>query len=364
MPGNGSAQEAFLFQVLASSTDCIKILNLEGDLEFMSEGGLCVMEIDDFEPFSGACWANFWQGKDHAKALDAVATARVGGTGKFQGFTPTAKGNMRFWEVVVTPIRGADGQPQRLLAISRDITEQRKAEEALETIITAMEAKVIERTQELQKAVEEAEAFNYSISHDLRAPLRAISSTSSILLNELGPQIPLAYRNLLDRQKTNAGRMAQLIDELLQLSRLARVSLHRVPLDMSAEAQSVLQIENGCQVEIEVGMSASGDPVLVRSLYQNLIGNACKFSPLGGKVVVGQTGPVFWVKDEGIGFDMTYAPKVFLPFERLVTEQEFPGTGIGLANVKRVVERHGGKVWVEAEPGKGATFFFTLSPQR
>ncbi|CAN5487177.1 hypothetical protein BH11ARM2_BH11ARM2_08010 [soil metagenome] len=249
----------------------------------------------------------------------------------------------------LTGVRVGDG----VATSFTDLTQRQLNEERLELAVS-------HRTAQLQAAVKEAEGFNYSISHDLRAPIRAIASTSSILLEDLGPTLSAEDRNLLERQLFNAKRLGTLIDELLRLSRYARVEVKRQPLDMTEMALSVAEeIGGDCHVEVQEGMTAEGDPGLVRTVLRNLIGNACKFSS-EGDVWVGQEGKAFFVRDEGIGFDMVYAPKLFLPFERLVSEAEFPGTGIGLANVKRIVERHGGKVWAEAEPRRGATFSFTL----
>ena len=257
------------------------------------------------------------------------------------------------------PVRAADGHVIGWLGSNSDIQEQKETEEILR-------ARVEERTEELQRAVREAEGFNYSISHDLRTPLRAMVSTSSILLEDLGSSLGEEHRGLLMRQVENAKRLGRLIDELLRLSRLARVPVNRTVFDMTQKARSVAEeiLDSGgvkdCIVDVQEGMTAEGDPALVRTVLQNLIGNACKFSPLGGRIRVRETNGVFSVADEGVGFDMQFAPKVFLPFERLVPESEFEGTGIGLANVKRIIERHGGRVWVESAPGKGSTFSFTL----
>ena len=213
------------------------------------------------------------------------------------------------------------------------------------------------RTKELREAIEEAERFNYSISHDLRTPLRAISATSRMLLEEAGPALDAESREHLERQSHNARRLGLLIDGLLRLSRLGRVELNRSLLDVSAIAHAVVdeivRAEDApCEVTIEEGMHAEGDPALVRLVLANLVENACKFSHGEGRVRVYRDGEAFAVSDEGIGFDMAYAKKLFLPFERLVGEGEFSGTGIGLANVERIVRRHGGRVWRRARPGK------------
>ncbi|RYG26372.1 PAS domain S-box protein [bacterium] len=256
-------------------------------------------------------------------------------------------------------------QAVRCIGTYLDVTEARKYQETLKALNEGLEQRVAERTRELQEAVAESEGFNYSISHDLRAPLRAIVATASILLEEMGPEIESEYREMLKRQALNAKRLGTLIDELLRLSRLARAEVNCVPLDMTAKARDVAAIEladrqSELSVEVQEGMTAEGDPNLVRTLLHNLIGNAIKFSPHGGTVRVRQQDGVFSVSDEGVGFDMKYVHKIFRPFERLVLESEFPGTGIGLANVERIVRRHGGRVWAESELGKGSTFYFTL----
>jgi len=252
------------------------------------------------------------------------------------------------------PVRDEEGLVRGWLGSNSDIHEKKSLEELLLS-------RVEERTQELESALKEAEGFNYSISHDLRSPLRAISATAGILLEEALPNLSPHHQDLLQRQAHNAARLARLIDELLRLSRLSRVEVKRVPLDITAKAKALaIEMEAQCEVVVQEGMTGQGDAGLVRTVLQNLIDNACKFSPDRIPVIVGQTGNTFWVRDQGIGFDMKYEPKIFLPFERLVLDSEFPGTGIGLANVKRIVERHGGRVWAESEPGKGTTFYFTL----
>lgn len=247
-----------------------------------------------------------------------------------------------------------------------DAIERAAAEADLRALNASLDAIVRERTAELVRANEESEAFNYSIAHDLRSPLRAMNATSRILIEELGEGIDPDHLALLERQAHNARRLGELIDALLDLSRLARAPLNRQRLDLTALAREVvaaLPLAEGrpaARVEVADGLRADGDPNLVRLVLQNLLENARKFSPEGGTVRVGGDGKAFWVRDEGVGFDMAFAPKIFLPFERLVPETQFPGTGIGLANVDRIVKRHGGRVWAESEPRKGATFFFTL----
>ncbi|CAN5384584.1 hypothetical protein BH11ARM1_BH11ARM1_12620 [soil metagenome] len=263
-------------------------------------------------------------------------------------------GEYRWISARALPIRDEAGQVTSWLGNNSDI-HLRKTEEG--RLLAAVE----KQTRELREAVNEAESFNYSISHDLRGPLRAIVATANILLEDIGSDLSPENRALLVRQTVNANRLALLIDELLKMSRLARVDVKRVGLDISAIARSAAeQIEPPCQVDIEDGLIAEGDLSLIHTVFENLLGNACKFSPDRGAIEVGRAEEAFFVKDHGIGFDTAYASRIFLPFERLVLDTEFEGTGIGLANVRRIVERHGGKVWAESEPGVGSTFYFTL----
>jgi PAS domain S-box-containing protein len=263
-------------------------------------------------------------------------------------------GKYRWISARAVPVRNENGEVNGWLGINSDIQEKKEMEQTLLD-------KVAERTAELQRTIEEAEGFNYSISHDLRSPLRAIISTAQIVLEEAGPELDGTHRKLLERQSHNARRLSDLIDELLRLSRFSRVAVNREWVDVTTLVQNLVgTFQTQCKIEIEEGLEAEADPQLLITIFQNLIENACKFSPAGAAVHIGRRDGAFFVRDQGIGFEMTYAAKIFQPFERLVREDEFPGTGIGLANVKRLVERHGGTVWAESELGKGATFSFTL----
>ena len=218
-----------------------------------------------------------------------------------------------------------------------------------------LEERVRERTHDL-------ESFCYSVSHDLRAPLRAINATSAILKEDYGSLLPPEALEELARQAEASARLGHLIDDLLQFVRLGQMEIQRAPLDLSALAHAVID-ELRIEAQIEDGLSASGDASLVRLLVQNLLDNAAKFCGKRSPCIeMGREAEAFYVRDHGIGFDPKYAHKLFQPFERLHREGEFPGTGIGLANVKRIVERHGGRIWAESKPGEGATFFFTLAP--
>jgi light-regulated signal transduction histidine kinase (bacteriophytochrome) len=236
-----------------------------------------------------------------------------------------------------------------------------------------LERRVAERTAELEAANRHLEAFSYSVSHDLRAPLRAISGFSDALAEDCGAALNDAGRGHLERVQAGVRRMGELIDAMLALSRVMKVELRRAPLDLSALAEEVArevretEPERAAEFVIHLGLRAAADPALVRALLANLIGNAWKFTSrrARARIEVGQRGeeggqPVFFVRDNGAGFDMAHGQKLFGVFQRLHRQDDFPGTGVGLATVQRIVTRHGGRIWAEARPDEGATFCFTL----
>jgi signal transduction histidine kinase len=284
------------------------------------------------------------------------------------------EGSERTWNTVRRLDQGANmsllERPLRtvtLLSAVHVALRSRHRQYEVRSMTAELERRVEERTEELQRLIKEAEGFSYTISHDLRAPLRAIVATSHILREDYAPLLPPEAREELNRQAASANSLAQLIDDLLRLSRLSREQMRTEEIDFSRIAEQVVsQVSTPegpmCTFQIQPGLKAYGDSTLVQFALLNLIQNACKFSPAGGVVKIGKApNGAYFVCDEGIGFDPKYVQKIFMPFERLVTTYEFPGTGIGLANVKRIVERHGGEVWAESDgPGRGACFRFTL----
>jgi DNA-binding response OmpR family regulator len=226
--------------------------------------------------------------------------------------------------------------------------------------------------EELERKNRELEAFSYSVSHDLRAPLRGIDGFSQALLEDYGAALPPPAQDYLRRVRAAAQRMGELIDDLLQLSRVGRAPLQRRRIDLSALARSVVAElrraapDRAVEVTIADGLVAEADPGLIRALLENLLGNAWKFTAKTDAAAIafeaaeaaGETA--FVVRDNGVGFDMAHADRLFAPFQRLHSEAEFPGTGIGLATVRRIVDRHGGRAWAEAAPGRGAAIFWTL----
>jgi len=269
-------------------------------------------------------------------------------------------------EISLSPLQTEEGA--LVSASIRDITERKGAE----TKIQKLNADLQERAIQLETTVNELEAFSYSVSHDLRAPLRSIDGFSQALLEDYAEQLPDEGQNYLMRIRAAAQRMAQLIDDLLSLSRVARTPLQPRFVNLSALAQTIArdlkqtQPERPVTLLITPDLAVSGDQQLLRIVLENLMGNAWKFTSkrtdafIEVSVQDDARERVFFVRDNGAGFDMAFSNKLFGAFQRLHTADQFPGTGIGLATVQRIIRRHGGKIWAESSVDKGATFYFTL----
>jgi PAS domain S-box-containing protein len=260
-----------------------------------------------------------------------------------------------------------------LLWAYRATERRQQAEAELINVNTQLEDRVRQRTAELEAANHELESFSYSVSHDLRAPLRGIDGWSLALLEDYTDELPEQARAFLGQVREEVQHMGRLIEDLLEMARVTRVDVVWRDIDLSTLASSVVatlrrrQPDREVEVVIAPSVRGRGDPGLLRVVLQNLFDNAWKFtSALTGParvefgVVPKLNQTVYFVRDNGAGFDMTYAGKLFSPFRRLHRQSEFPGTGVGLATVHRIIRRHGGTVWAESSPGEGATFFFTL----
>ena len=254
-----------------------------------------------------------------------------------------------------------------VIAIVQDLSELRKRDKSIQALHERAA-----RNAKLKEVNRELEAFSFSVSHDLRSPLRVVDGFSQVLLEDYAPQLDAYGKNCLTRIRTAAQRMGDLIDDLLKLARITTYELNAVEVDLSAMTHEIIETLKLATPEREVeyivadGMKATCDPGLLRIVMENLVNNAVKFTA-GRKPARVEVGfhesdgiKVFHVCDNGAGFDMAYSDKLFGTFQRMHNAKEFPGTGIGLATVQRIVTRHGGKVWAEAEIDKGATFYFTL----
>ena len=274
--------------------------------------------------------------------------------------------------VDLTVIRNEAGEPVSRVAFVQDLTAQKQAEQEIRQLNSELESRVRERTAQLEAANRELEAFSYSVSHDLRAPLRGIDGWSLALVEDYAGQLDCRAQQYLERVRSETQRMGRLIDDMLQLSHVSRSTMDFTPVDLTAMAHRIgagLREANSSrriQFEIQPGLNALGDPRFLEIALTNLLGNAVKFTGPREEARIEfalahrEGAPAFCVRDNGVGFDMAYAGQLFGAFQRLHRASEFPGTGIGLAIVQRVIHRQGGRVWAEARANEGAAFYFTV----
>jgi signal transduction histidine kinase len=278
---------------------------------------------------------------------------------------------VQYWSQRNTPILAEDGRVAYILHRAVDVTDLERAGEANARL------RELDRKwgADLQMANRELDTFSYSVAHDLRGPLRAIDGFSAMLLQDHARHLDDDGRRLLDVVRSSATRMSRLIDDLLSLSRVSRGDVRRIPFDLSSVVRTVaLQIEavepgRTVALSLQPGVMVDADPHMLQIVLDNLLRNAWKFTSKRSDAAVEfgsatANGEAFYfVRDNGAGFNMDYAEKLFGVFQRLHPESEFPGTGIGLATVKRIIGRHEGRVWAHSAPGQGATFYFTLGPE-
>ena len=287
----------------------------------------------------------------------------------------TKAGEELWLEIDIAPIADETGVFTHWVSVQRDITERRRQQEEIISLNSALEERVQLRTSQMKVANTELASFSYSVSHDLRSPLNTIHAFSHLLVKAEGDRISPKGQHYLSRINAAAKQMGELIDGLLALAHLSREQFKSEPVDLSAIARLIArdcrerepERQTQAQVHIQDGLSARGDPRLLSAVLQNLVGNAWKFTsrqPLArievGSEVDAHGDTLFFVRDNGTGFDMAFSHKLFGTFERLHSPEEFSGSGIGLATVKRIIERHGGRVWAESRVNEGATFYFTL----
>jgi PAS domain S-box-containing protein len=373
----------------------VGLMNLDGKIVEVNQAPLEAAGLKREDVLGRTVAESYWF--SHSPVLQAQVTqalARVahGEISREDYLIRVAGGGQITIDTTFAPLRDASGRVTQIVGSAVDITQRKQAEEKIHQLNVELEQRVKERTAQLEAANKELEAFSYSVSHDLRAPLRAINGFAGIVLEDFGPQLPEAGRRNLERIRNGAVRMGELIDDLLAFSRLSRQSINRQKVNSASLVQIVLDElqpqREGRQIELKVGNLpvCQGDPALLKQVWVNLISNAIKYTRGREPAVIeigctenvegresrvesqsaststldSRPSTVFFVRDNGAGFDMRYADKLFGVFQRLHRADEFEGTGVGLAIVQRIVHRHGGRVWADAAPGRGATFYFTL----
>ena len=360
--------------LVENSNDFIGMCDMAGLPFYINPAGLQMVGFDSFEEAMAVEMRDFFFPEDQLFVLEEFFPGVINkGSGEVEIRFRHFKTGEPLWMIFnVIALNNQSGGLIGLATVSRNITDRKQAEEEIRTLNLELEERVIRRTAELETANKELEAFSYSVSHDLRAPLRAIDGFSQALIEDFGDLLPRDGRRYLNTIRQGAQKMGSLIDDLLSFSRLSRLPVQKNTIDTGRLVQEVVRELSvgldGGNLDVQIGELpySHGDPTLLRQVWINLLANAIKYSrglnPAEVKVNCSEENgqQVYSVSDNGTGFDMKYAHKLFGVFQRLHREEEFEGTGVGLAIVQRIIHRHGGRVWAEAEVGKGATFYFTL----
>ena len=326
------------------------------------------------EPMTYQRWTEMIHAEDLTQAerqLRRAVTEKKAGYFNFR-IIRASDGSIRHIQAAASVIADEKGQVTNVVGVNFDITARKLAEEEIRKLNAELEQRVVDRTIQLAAANRELESFAYSVSHDLTAPLRGIDGWGLALLEDYSDKLDERARQYLSRIRAETQRMGQLIDDLLKLSRVTRAEMRLNPVDLSALAENIaLRLREDFprrQLEfvIQKGLTDQGDERLMRIALTNLLGNAVKFTgklPMA-RIEFGLTHvkdrAAYFVRDNGAGFDMAFSKKLFGAFQRMHKAVEFPGTGIGLATVQRIIQRHGGRIWAEAQVDQGATFYFTL----
>ena len=365
-------------ELLDQSRDAIVIHDLDRTIRYWNKGAERMFGFSRDQ----AVGQTFESLMGPGATLSPPAAAELLATGEWVGELDCvdAQHRMMVVERRCTVMRAPDGEPTAVLAVNTDVTERRRAEKEIVLLNNVLEQRIRKRTEELEESNEDLRDFAYSLAHDLRAPLASIDGFSAQLELRLAQQLDEKARHYLKRVRAGVKLMADLTDALLALADLSNTQLLHQNVDLSAVSRSIVERlqeqEPDRQVEIVIEDTprAQGDVRLLADVMENLLGNAWKFTSRTERARItfgGQSWPngsyLYHVKDNGAGFDPAYAYKLFGPFQRLHTTSEFEGTGIGLAMVRKIVSRHGGRVWAESLPGEGASFYFTLNenaPQR
>lgn len=353
-------------RIIESSTDCIKVLDLEGNLLFMSSGGQQLLEIDDIQPYLNTCWIDFWQPEDRPRVIESIATARAGGIGTFQAFCPSAKGIPRWWDVITTPICNADGQPEQLLSVSRDVTERKRAEAELERM-HQMEADLahINRVSTLGELAA-------SLAHELNQPIAAAITNANTCLRWLRreqPDIEEAVEAAM-RIVKDGTRASDIINRLRSFYKQG-MPPERELIDVNDVAREILVLLRGeatrYSISIRTELDGNAPPVTadrvqLQQVFMNLILNGIEaMKDTAGELTIKSQRTddnrlLVSISDTGIGLPAEKADQIFNAF--FTTKPQ--GTGMGLAITRSIIESHGGRLWATPNSGRGVTFSFTL----
>ena len=363
--------EARYRQLVEMSPDMIAV-HSEGRFVFLNEAGVRLLGATGVEAILGRSIYEFIAAETRPATIERIQDILGGGPPSSHQAQRLRRIDGSIVEVEVAAMALLFRGSPAVHVVVRDVSERRRAEAEIRRAKETLEQRVRSRTAELEAANRELEAFSYSVSHDLRAPLRVIEGFSRMFLDEFAEAVDPKARDYIERVHATSTRMGELIRDMLSLARVSRVAMSPTRVDLTAIAATVVaelrQVAPGREVEtvLAEGLVVDGDPSLLRVMLENLLGNAWKYTSrlararieFGAKET--EEGTVYFVRDNGAGFDMRYAGRLFGTFQRLHPESEFEGTGIGLATVQRIVQRHGGRVWAEAVPDQGATFWFTL----
>jgi PAS domain S-box-containing protein len=349
-------------------------VTLEGELLDHNQAFCHILGFDKTTDLKGKLLFDFWQDPEDRKSYIQELSDKK----SISGYTINAK-TIKGEKITVLAnahfVSNKDNRPVRIEGILLDITERRIAEDRIKKLNDELENRVNMRTAQLESANKELEAFSYSVSHDLRAPLRSVHGFTKILLEEYNAKLDDEGKRICGIISTSATKMSQLIDDLLTFSRIGRSSLHTSLLDMKSIVGTVFMEATNENDKLRTNLKmgklhkACGDASLIRQVWHNLILNAIKYSSNRAlsEISIGSRMDgnmiTYYVKDNGVGFDMKYQHKLFGVFQRLHSEAEFEGNGVGLAIVQRIINKHNGKVWAEGATDMGSTFYFTLPVQ-
>jgi light-regulated signal transduction histidine kinase (bacteriophytochrome) len=341
-----------------------------------SEEAFSIYGIERSSPFLPLALIQASVLEEYRAGLDRALTQLIASDAKYDEEFLIRRhddGQIRFVHSKAELTRDKAGQPALVQGVIQDITERKQAEDEIKRLNEELELRVLDRTAQLEAANKELESFSYSVSHDLRAPLRAIDGFSRIIQQDYSAGLDAEALRMLQAVRTNTQQMNKLIDDLLKFSRLGRQPLNKQLVEPSSLVRQALEALKQDQVGRVVEFSSVelptclGDPGLLLQVWINLLSNALKYTRKNevtrievGYLPAAGGRTAYFVKDNGVGFDMQYADKLFGVFQRLHSPEEFEGTGVGLALAHQIIMRHGGRIWVEAQPGEGATFYFMV----